>query len=254
MLIVFIVLSGIWITCGTVFVVREVEVLDETVGSETLSAAELNQISTSINLRGKNILFSVNQAKIAACVKNLDPMLKVQNVKVEFPNRVVVKVARRVPFYFDNKNYYDADLCLVENTKAGCINISGANLALRDGVKVGDAAVGADANNQCKIEQLRVVAAYIATERLPKDQVKEITFKEDKYLRLQIALLGGDSWQIRTQPGDNFNRLFVMMCQVYFDEKQKAHGEYRALYQDDGKACVTFVDDNNEEREIFYEK
>ena len=162
MLIIFIVLSSIWITCGTIFVVREIEVIDT---SELLTQEEKNQIAKDSGLYGKNILFNINEEKIAQGIKSSNPTIKLQSVKAEFPSRVVLKVARSLPVYYDSKNeiYLDADMCVVEE-QPNCIDIANANLNLvGESLKLGDVVLGKDAKTQCKIKQLKIVANYFST-------------------------------------------------------------------------------------------
>ena len=59
MLILFIVLSSIWITCGTIFVVRDIQIIDSTVPTaKLLTQEEKNDIINNSGLMGKNILFN----------------------------------------------------------------------------------------------------------------------------------------------------------------------------------------------------
>ncbi len=91
MLILLIVLTGICITCGTIFVVREIEVVDSTVQTaEALTETEKSDIIMQSNLRGKSILFNLNQDKIAQKIKSVNSMLKLQSVNAKFDHRVVL--------------------------------------------------------------------------------------------------------------------------------------------------------------------
>ena len=218
MLIIFIVLSGVWITCGTIFVVRDVEIIDTTApAAKVLTESEKKAIIKTIDIKNKNILFNLNQEKIAASVKSVSPMLKLQNVTAEFPNRVVLTVARRVPVYSDGNYFYDAEMCVVEGTATDCIDISGVNLTFTNReFEVGDHVIGGDARSQCKIDQLKIIAGYFPS-------LKDFNISYDdrettvggKYVCLMLKLDTGVTFKIKTKPGDNFLQALKFTDQIY---------------------------------------
>lgn len=175
MLIIFIVLSGVWIACGTIFVVREIEIVDTRIDTaDALTDVEKNDIITKSGLCGKNILFNVNETKVAQSIKSVNSMIKLQSITAQFPNRVILVLSRRVPIFYDGSNYYDAEMCKVEGTSAGCVNISNAYLNLVDDLKYGDMAVGIDEATNCKLNQLKTIAAYY-------DSIKNFEISYDSY-------------------------------------------------------------------------
>ncbi|MBQ7973790.1 MAG: FtsQ-type POTRA domain-containing protein [Clostridia bacterium] len=167
MLIIFIVLATVWMACGTIFIVRDIVIIDETVqAADPLTETEKNQIIKESGLLGKNILFNLNEETIAKNIKSYNPMLKLHSAKAEFPSGVILKISRRSPIYCMQKDsetiYFDAEMCLVENTQSiECIDISGTNLELANSnLSVGDVVTGKEKKDQAKIEQLTTIASY----------------------------------------------------------------------------------------------
>lgn len=246
MLIIFIVLSSIWITCGTIFVVREVEVIDT---SELLTQEEKNQIAKDSGLYGKNILFNINEEKIVQGIKSSNPTVKLQSVKAEFPSRVVLKVARSLPVYYDSKNeiYLDADMCVVEE-QPNCIDIAKANLNLAgESLKLGDVVLGKDAKTQCKIKQLKIVANYFST--LSDFDMKQFKIAYNDapecvgaYLVcLTITVKTNVEFQIKILPSDDFLKALQFTVQI-FNKTGNVEGEYATMF-DKAKKVVTKIGD-----------
>lgn len=250
MLVVLIVLAGIGIMCGTIFVVREVEVVDANASVSVLTDEEKDLIIAKTELKGKNILFNINQDKIKASIKTCDPMYKVHSIKSEFPSKVVITISRRVPVYYDTPNgkYYDAEMYIVKETgtpAANCVDISGANIQLKDGLNYGDLAVGATATDQRKIEQLKIVAGYFA-EQLSSWSVNDypITFNDaashvgGRLICLHLQIADGVTFEIKTAADDNFAHLLAFVNTVYQEKAGKATGNYKAMYNISGKCTV----------------
>ncbi len=240
MLIVFIVLSFVWITCGTIFVVRDVEIEDLTVAAaEPFSDEEKNEIINQCGVKGKNILFNLNKDKIAEEIKSYNPIIKLQSITAKFPNRVILKVARRVPIYCDqnNKMYFDAEMCVVsQNPVPGCIDITGAALELaRDDFAVGDVVTGKNKQDQQKIEQLKIIASYF-----PSLAGFEITYKNDEKeigaerVRAVLNIKSGVTFEIEInfKNGENFLYALQYTDQIFKQELNQANGYYFTSYKD----------------------
>jgi len=240
MLIVFIVLSFVWITCGTIFVVREIDVEDLTVeAAEPLTDEEINEIISECGLKGKNVLFNLKKDKVAEKIKTYNPMIKLKSITAKFPNRVILKVARRVPIYCDQKNkmYFDAEMCVVSDKPVpGCIDITGAELELaHEDFVVGDVVKGKNIKDQQKIEQLKVIASYF-----PSLAGFEITYKnEDKDIgaervRVVLNIKSGVTFEIEInfKNGENFLYALQYTDQIYKHEFNEANGCYFTSYKD----------------------
>ncbi len=247
MLIIFIVLSGICITCGTIFVVRDIEIVDGTVLNE-LTDADKNDIVAQTGLQGKNILFSINHNRINECVKSFDKMLKLEKVTTKFPNRVILMISRRVPiFYTDADHWYDAEMCMVNRegtTFDSGINIAGANLKLQQNLSIGDHAVGEDVRTQNKINQLKVVASY----KKHLDALSEIVYDDDHIdrpnLKLKLTIKNGVIFDLELNPEENLLHALEFVNHIYKNKANKASGRYLAFF-DKGKACVKVFDNDN---------
>ena len=246
MLIVFILLAGVWITCGTIFVVRDVEIVETAASANTLDDAAITHLVEETNLKGKSILFNLNQKEITNHIKAVDATLKVQNITAVFPNKVVINLIRRVPVYTDKNNqcYYDADMCILREVKnaANCIDVTAANLQLTNATAAGDTANGFDARNQRKIDQLKTVANF------PNLSVFGVAYKEsigDPYLRLELQI-GEESaafFVLNTKDGEDFAYLLAWTYGIY--QKHQSGGTYNAMYNLQGKITVTTTDGGN---------
>ncbi len=236
MLILLIVLTGICITCGTIFVVREIEVVDSTVQTaEALTETEKSDIITQSNLRGKSILFNLNQDKIAQKIKSVNSMLKLQSVTAKFPNRVILVVSRRVPVFFDSENdmWFDAEMCRVKDTAPNPVDISGAKLALQENLNFGDLAVGKNHWEQYKINQIKVIASYF-----PSLTGMEINYNDStemtgnhRHLCLLLKINSGVTFKIKVKPEENFLHALEFTNQIYCE--QRRNGVYETIYRND---------------------
>ncbi len=236
LLIVFIIVSGVCITCGTIFVIRDVEVVDETVlsaGVLSLSDAEKDEIIENCGLRGKNILFNLNEDKITRNIKHVNSMFKLKSVTAKFPSRVILVVARRVPIYYDgNGKWYDAEMCCVTGTpeQESGVSIAGAKLNLIDDLEFGDFAVGKDARTKAKIEQLKLIATYFRS-----IDGFEIDYDDDAgsvgadLLCLNLHIKSDVLFQIKIKPTDDFLYALEFTDQVYRQENAEAPGVYLTL-------------------------
>lgn len=237
MLILFIVVSSVWITCGTIFVVRNIEIVDMTVPTaELLSADEKNDIINKSGLMGKNILFNLHEDKIAEGIKSVNPMIKLQAVTAEFPNRVILQVSRRVPVYYDQKNekYFDAEMCVVDAPPSSkCVDITNANIVLAsDEFKVGDIVAGKDERAQSKIDQLKIIATAGLFEsldgfKISYDDSVENVGANRLYLIMQINQ--GVTFKIRVKPNENFLHALDYTVQ-YYEQNNKIDGVYETVY------------------------
>ena len=247
MLIIFIVLAGIGITCGTIFVVRDVEIVDMTVQTaEALTQNEKDEIIKQTSLRGKNILFNLHQDDIAQKVKSVNSMLKLQKVTAKFPNRVVLTVVRRVPIFYDSANglWFDSEMCVVEGTAPYRVNITAANLKLVDGLAVGDLAMGKDEWSQCKINQLKTVASYF-----PSLEGFEIAYNDDpaatggSLVCLLLKIKPNVTFKIKVKPCENFLYALEYTDQIYRTVANMVDGEYLTCRDDEG-VYTKVLDDN----------
>ncbi len=266
MLIVFIVLAGICITCGTIFVVRDIEVVDGTVQTaEALTEAEKNDIITKSGLRGKSILFNIHQDQIAKKIKSVDTMLKLQTVTAKFPNRVVLVVSRRVPLFCDSDNnlWFDAEMCRVKETAPDPVNITGANLLLNE-LEFGDLAIGKDQWTQHKIKQIKIVGNYFSTLHgfeIAYDDSTQATGNR-KHLCLLLKIKSGVTYKIKIKPEDDFLHALEFTDQIY--QEKNVNGVYETMYRDHdspGKVgmCIcdndgTIKKDQAGKEMIYYEK
>ncbi len=250
MLIIFIVFAGIGITCGTIFVVKDVEILDVTTTSDVLKDEEKNEIIAKSGLKGKNILFNLNTQAIIQGVKSVDPTLKVQSITAEFPNRVVLKVSRRLPVYYDSKNqlFFDAEMCRVKETNADCIDITRANLSLVSDLDFGDVAVGKDKWAQCKIDQLKTLATCFDS----LDGLKIAYANDDdsvtvsnEYVCLLLKVKPTVTFKIKLRPSENFLHALRFTQQIY--QKVQIDGVYQTLYRSDApnKIGIKMYHDEN---------
>jgi len=241
MLILLIVLTGICITCGTIFVVREIEVVDSTVQTaEALTETEKSDIITQSNLRGKSILFNLNQDKIAQKIKSVNSMLKLQSVTAKFPNRVILVVSRRVPVFFDSVNnmWFDAEMCRVNDTAPNPVDISGAKLSLQENLNFGDLAIGANQWEQNKINQIKVIASYF-----PSLTGMEIAYDDStamtgncRHLCLLLKINSGVTFKIKVRPEENFLHALEFTNQIY--QGQRFNGVYETIYRNDNSNKV----------------
>ncbi len=249
MLIIFIVLSSVWITCGTIFVVRDIEVVDIT---DVLTEEEKNEIISHSGLLGKNILFNINEDKIAQEIKSANPSIKLQSVKAEFPSRVVLKVSRSLPIYYDAKNqiYLDSDMCVAkESLSTKYIDITNANLNLsNDTYNLGDTVFGKDERTQCKIKQLKILANYFnALNQFDMKQF-QIAYNDNPecvgaYLVcLNLNISNNVKFEIKILPSDDFLRALEFTVQIY---KQKGiDGIYETKFDNETKKVVTIIGDD----------
>lgn len=249
MLIIFIVLSGVCFTCGTIFVVREIEIVDTTPqAAEPLTQAEKDDIVARSGLLKKNILFNLNQQKIAQGVKSVNPMIKLQSVRAKFPNRVILQVSRRVPIYRDDQYYYDAEMCRVDGTKADyIIDITKAGLQLSGDLKLGDIAVGKNEYSQCKINQLKIIATYFTSLKN-----FEIAYTEDQpgvapagMVCLELKIKSNVTFRIKIGLRANFLYALQYTDQIY--QRVKEEGTYETRYRDDGKVVTVIGEDEYHE-------
>lgn len=255
MLIVFIVLAGICITCGTIFVVRDVEVIDGTVQTaEALTETEKNEIITKCELRGKSILFNLHQDQVAQKVKSVNSMLKLQSVTAKFPNRVVLVVSRRVPIFCDSENnlWFDAEMCRVKETAPDPVDITSAKLSLND-LEFGDLAVGKDQWTQYKIQQIKIIANYFKSLHgfvITYDDSTQATGNH-QYLCLLLKIKSDVTYKIKIKPEDDFLHALEFTDQIY--QEKNVAGVYETMYryQDNPQKVGTRIEQTGE---MIYEK
>lgn len=244
MLIIFILVAGVCITCGTVFVVREVEIKDVTVQSANpLTEEEKAELISKCGLQGKNILFNLNQNKINQNVKEVNAKFKLHSVTAKFPNHVTLVISRRVPVYYDANYMYDAEMCIVgSGTTENLIDITNVNLQLNDGLKAGDLAVGVDELSQHKLEQLKAVANYFDSLKgfgiSYDDRASEVG---DNQTCLLLKIKSDVTFKIKVAFDENFLHALDYTRHIY-TYTHRASGEYYTLYQDNHQDCVTTLD------------
>ncbi len=267
MLIIFIVVAGICITCGTIFVVREVEV-----DATTLSESEKKQIVEQSGLYGKNILFGLNEDQIAEKIKEVDPMFKLQSAIAQFPNRVVLTISRRSPIYYvtvSGENIlFDADMCVVEGDTTDCVDITAAGLSLSSNLSVGDVAAAQDKNDQRtqgKINQLKALANYYGNSL--KDY--QISYNDDaeivgsKLLCLDLKIDAQVTFELKIKPNENFLHALKFTEKIYQAKPQNCVCVYETMYHTDksNKVGTQILDSHGDnliiqkgKEVVFYEK
>ncbi len=267
MLIIFIVVAGICITCGTIFVVREVEV-----DATTLSEPEKKQIVEQSGLCGKNILFGLNEEQIAKKIKKVDPMFKLQSAIAKFPNRVVLTISRRSPIYYatiGGRNLlFDADMCVVEGDTTDCVDITAAGLSLSNNLAVGDLAVAQNKNDQRtqgKIRQLKALANYYGNSL--KDY--QISYNDNtgvvdsKLLCLDLKIDAQVTFELKIKPNENFLHALKFTEKIHQTYPQNRVCVYETMYHADksNKVGTQILDSDNHnlviqngKEVVFYEK
>ena len=258
MLIIFIVLAGVWITCGTVFVVREIDIVDASVATQSITDTEKDIIINECGLKGKNILFNLNQDKVTEKIKAIYPMLKLHSVTAKFPNQVILKISRRVPIYYDSENSlcFDAEMCVVEGTAPDCVDITDVGLKFAAPLKVGDMAKSKTAQTQAKINQLKILASYypsLKDFKIAYDDADSTVGSE--YICLLLTVAPNVTFRIKVRPNENFSRALAFTQQIY--NQQNLKGTYRTIYDlNQSNKVVTEILDQNGNRigDIYHEK
>lgn len=235
MLIVFIVLAGLWIMCGTIFVVREVEVIDvnASVAGLAVPETEMAKISQQVSLKGKNILFSIKHDQIVAQIKAVNKTIKVQGVTAHFPNKVTISISQRMPLYKYNGLFFDADMYLVgETSPAGYVDISDTGIKF-DSPTLGDAARGMSTRDDYKIAELKTLAGYfnvlgepMTGWRVSFDDSDPVVGAQRFYM--QIDLNSETQFILKTAPGEDFARILAYTWAAYNEAGDKKNGTYEA--------------------------
>ncbi len=106
---------------GAVFVVQDVQVVIDSADDVGVSNEDI--IKTASVTKGKSI-FSISESKVVSNIEKSYPTLKVKGVERVFPNKIILKLAERVPIIaikFEGKNEYlilDNNMCAIEKFKA----------------------------------------------------------------------------------------------------------------------------------------
>jgi hypothetical protein len=164
---------------GTVFVVKDVEIQfdsGETMMTEAAAAeyaAYKEAMLEAIDLKGKNILFNINERKIRTTLESTVKLIKVKNIEAEFPNRVVIKVRERFPIYIYRDEHssltliMDTDMRVLKKNPAGYvgdelvdISYQSTSINFSPGINEGDFVSGQGDTDKEKLEQIGIIQKY----------------------------------------------------------------------------------------------
>lgn len=251
-MVVLIILSGVAIIGGTVFVIKDIEIkvvstafVDEETSKENMSAAVKD-------IKGKSILFNLDKDEIRTKIEAAEKLVKVVNIMAEFPNKVVIEVRERYPVFVFNKVssggnmvILDADMRVLYNDTTAwdgdydkLVDISETGV-LVDTFTVGDYASSGVEEDKEKIEQLQAVTKYFIGRGTHEDSIShmfnEILFIENgsvpagvyaMYLDVKLKEGGKDAQiTIKSQNVTEFKALFAWAWSClenfcpYYDEK-----------------------------------
>lgn len=235
-LIIFIILSGIAIIGGTVFIIKDIEiniVSPDFIKDEVIS--KQNMYLATQDVKGKSILFNLKKDDIKTKIENAEKLVKVINIEAEFPSKVVIDVRERYPVFLCDKIssggkmvILDAEMRVLysgitawegEYSKLVSIKNTGINF---DSFEIGDYAVGLNEKSTEKIAQLQTVSKYFIGLGTNEDSIthlfNEITFIEDgilsgtyvMYLDVKPKQIGDDTKiKIISQNVAGFKSLFA---------------------------------------------
>jgi len=141
-LIIFILLGGIGIASGQIFVVRHIEPVLVGLPEYIVNDARFySDIKNSLGFtQGRSILFSLDRDRVWNTVENVDYRVRVTNVEALFPNRIRITMRERYPvFRFDyngQQMVLDSELRFVTTadvlTDERLVDITGQITYLRD--------------------------------------------------------------------------------------------------------------------------
>ena len=111
-LIVFIVVGGLAVLGGTVFLIKDINKDIEIVFSndrEYLVGADYDDAMRNMKdavsfLKGKNALFDLDREKISNDIETKEPRVRWTNTEAKFPNKVVITVRERYPVFYYSVN------------------------------------------------------------------------------------------------------------------------------------------------------
>jgi hypothetical protein len=270
-LVIFIVLAGMGIIGGTVFRVRNIDIVF-TKTAVNLDKAKVNEklLLELEYLKGKNILFNTDKDAIKKIVEDTEIFLKVVNIKAKFPNTIVIDVRERYPVYIYKegtaKTYImDAEMRVLyieddyTGDGKGLVDISfvGSGLFSADIVK-GSYVMGVGESNQEKIRLINIIPEFFegnsSYEAALIHQIREITFAPtvDGIITMIVDVKPAEDRDIDVQlkimraPNEDFTELFAcvwgaMERQIDYKDgdisKTKAAsqaGTYIVYYSTDG--------------------
>ncbi len=256
MLITFIVLAGIWIMGGTVFIVDEIQIkLDGKGLSASSSEPDLEKnIIEKINLQGKNILFGLDEEEISESVKAVSPTLKVVNVKSEFPNRVVIDVIRRSAIYNNGTLLFDEDMVIVGGGTSGLANIMDTNIELKS-TNAGDVAEGKTIADNKKIDQLKIIGNYFE-----EMEGWKVSYDDSSnaiganMLCMNILMNDGSSLRMTTGYNEDFIKLLTYTYSSYRNNRTPGQNElFSGYYNENQEIRIIKYNQANEMEKVYYE-
>jgi hypothetical protein len=234
-LIVFIVLAGMGIIGGTVFRVRNIDIvfIKETVSLDKTKVSEKLMLELGY-LKGKNILFNTDKVKIEEIVENTEIFLKVTNIKAEFPNTIVIDVQERYPVYIykegTTKTYImDAEMRVLytdiedyagDGKRLTDISFVGSGL-FNSGIVKGGYVMGVGESNQEKIKLINTIPKFFAGnnnyEESLTHQIRKVTFDPtvDRIITMVVDVKPAENRDIDVQlkimkaPNEDFAELFA---------------------------------------------
>jgi hypothetical protein len=285
-LIIFIILSGMAVIGGTVFIVREVEINIVSADSEVLPNEALSKAKMQSEieyLKGKSILFSVKESEIQAKIEAAETLVKVKNIKAEFPNKIVIDVRGRYPVYkctdLGQTMILDAEmrrLPEIWGNDKELIDITDASISFNP-VEVGGFATGYTPTDEKKIAQLNIVSNYSFNVQSNGEASQTHIFREISFdpqveasssmLKMVMnirpsAVVPGDGETkivITTQGQEDFARLLAIVWatvdNVIYDKDNPQvllkvaldSGKYTIDYSSDGKVVVAYYKNINAE-------
>ena len=228
-LIVFIVLGGIAAAGGTIFVVRDVEIrfANELQYLQDDEGALLNRFnhSTRNYTHGRNTLFGIDRSRITYIIENEDQggdyRVRVTNIEVQFPNRLVITVRERYPVFQINigagqRKVFDNQLRFITSVQVRepIVNITGQInapniMSLQYGDHLDDLFVGA---NLEYLKYDRGFTEYMAREQLLKvhrlrDSANLFMARhnyEDAFTHMFLAI------EFEAGPNERVDMIFIM--------------------------------------------
>jgi transcriptional regulator of acetoin/glycerol metabolism len=268
---------------GTVFVIKEVEI--NFISAESFTNEEEskeNMLSKIDYLKGKSILFNVNENEIRSKIESAEKLIKVKNIKAEFPNKIIIDVRERFPVYkytfMGTTMILDTEMRILYKDpnawkdESELTDISDAGISLNP-ADVGDFATGATAVSIKKIEQLNIVSNYFSAQGTQEagrtHMLRKITFDDDNsasdMLRMVIemkpqSVLADTKITIITQGDEDFARLLAFVWAtvenpLIYDGGIKAAnlaGWYSIDYDESGKIVVGFDEGKDGEWDAIF--
>lgn len=121
MFVSLVVIIVLCVLGGAVFVVQDIQIVIES--GDDIEIANEEIIKTANVSYGKSI-FAISESKVVSNIEGHFPTLKVRGVERIFPNKIILKIAQRVPVVaikFEGKQEYlilDNNMCAIEKVTA----------------------------------------------------------------------------------------------------------------------------------------